>query len=140
MDLQHPENKMSKSIDSPGGTIGMNDTAKEIEKKIKRAVTDNDGEVRYDPAEKPGVSNLLEILASATDGDAAELAGAYSQYGPLKSDTAAAVIALLEPIQTRLAEYDDDAVIDILHAGAEKARAMAGPVMDRARVAAGLLP
>ncbi len=140
MDLQHPENKMSKSIDSPGGTIGMNDTPKEIEKKIKRAVTDNDGEVRYDPTNKPGVSNLLEILAAATDGDAAELAATYTQYGPLKADAAAAVIALLEPIQSKLAEFDDDTVIDVLHAGADKARAIAGPVMDRARVAAGLLP
>lgn len=139
MDLQHPENKMSKSIDSPGGTIGMNDTPKEIEKKIKRAVTDNDGEVRYDPVNKPGVSNLLDMLAAATDGNPERLAGEYAQYGPLKADAAAAVIALLEPIQTRLAEFDDDTVVEILHGGADKARAIAGPVMDRARRAAGLL-
>lgn len=139
MDLQRPENKMSKSIDSPGGTIGMNDTAKEIEKKIKRAVTDSEGEVRYDPLNKPGVSNLLDMLAAATDGDPEKLATDYSQYGPLKADTAAAVIALLEPIQARLAEFDDDTVISILHGGADKARAIAGPVMGRARTAAGLL-
>ena len=139
MDLQHPENKMSKSIDSPGGTIGMLDTPKEIEKKIKRAVTDNDGEVRYDPIAKPGVSNLLDMLAAATDGDPEDLAGNYTQYGPLKADTAAAIIALIEPIQARLAEFDDDAVAKILHQGADKARAIAGPVMERARVAAGLL-
>lgn len=139
MDFQHPENKMSKSIDSPGGTIGMNDTAKEIEKKIKRAVTDNDGEVRYDPGAKPGVSNLLDVLAAATDGDPEVLAEQYTQYGPLKADTAAAVIALLEPIQTRLAEYDDATVTEILYGGADKARVIAGPVMDRARKAAGLL-
>lgn len=139
MDLQHPENKMSKSIDSPGGTIGMLDTPKEIEKKIKRAVTDNDAEVRFDRAAKPGVSNLLEILAAATDGDPEELASQYTQYGQLKVDTAAAVLAMIEPIQERLASYDDDTVIDILHAGADKARAIAQPVMERARSAAGLL-
>ena len=139
MDFQHPENKMSKSIDSPGGTINMSDTPKEIEKKIKRAVTDNDGEVRYDRAEKPGVSNLLEVLAAATDGDPATLAANYTQYGPLKADTAAAVIAMLEPIQARLAEYDDDAIIEVLKGGAEKAAAIAVPVMERARSAAGLL-
>jgi tryptophanyl-tRNA synthetase len=130
---------MSKSIDSPQGTIGMLDTAKEIEKKIKRAVTDNDGEVRFDRAAKPGVSNLLEILAAATEGDPAELATRYTQYGPLKADTAAAVIALLEPIQKRLAEITDDDVIAVLRGGAEKATEIAGPVMARARRAIGLL-
>lgn len=139
MDFQHPENKMSKSVDSPGGTINMTDTPKEIEKKIKRAVTDNDGEVRYDRAEKPGVSNLLEVLAAATDGDPEALADQYTQYGPLKADTAAAVIAMLEPIQARLAEHDDDSVIEVLRSGADKARAMAVPVMERARKASGLL-
>lgn len=139
MDFQHPENKMSKSIDSPAGTINMSDTPKEIEKKIKRAVTDNDGDVRYDRAEKPGVSNLLEVLAAATDGDPESLAEQYSQYGPLKADTAAAVIAMLEPIQARLAEHDDESVIAVLRSGADKARAIAVPVMERARKASGLL-
>lgn len=139
MDFQHPENKMSKSIDSPGGTIGMQDTPKEIEKKIKRAVTDNDGEVRYDRAEKPGVSNLLEVLGAATNVDPETLASQYTQYGPLKADTAAAVIAMLEPIQTRLAEYDDETVIEVLRGGADKARSIAVPVMERARAASGLL-
>ncbi len=62
MDLQEPTRKMSKSIDSPQGTVLMLDDPATIEKKFKRAVTDNDGEVRYDPAAKPGVSNLLSIL------------------------------------------------------------------------------
>ena len=84
-------------------------------------------------------AHLLEVLAAATDGDPDALAGNYEQYGPLKADTAAAVIAMLEPIQQRLADYDDDDVIKILGAGADKARAVAAPVMDRARIAAGLL-
>ncbi len=139
MDLQHPENKMSKSVDSPQGTVGLLDPPKVIEKKFKRAVTDNDGEVRYDPATKPGVSNLLDILAAATGGDPRVLAGSYTQYGPLKADTAAALIELLEPIQQRVAELDDEAARAALALGAEKARSIAVPVMTRAKKAAGLL-
>ena len=108
MDLQEPTRKMSKSIDSPQGTVLMADDPATIEKKFKRAVTDNDGEVRYDPAAKPGVSNLLSILAAATDGDPEALADRYEQYGPLKADTAAAVIELLRPIQARHAELVAD--------------------------------
>ncbi len=140
MDLQHPENKMSKSIDSPQGTIGMLDEPKAIEKKFKRAVTDNDGEVRYDREAKPGVSNLLDILAGCTGEEPAELAKNYSQYGPLKADTAAAVLSVIEPIQQRLAEIDDADAAEILHRGADKAREVAVPVMERARNAIGLLP
>ncbi len=139
MDLQRPDNKMSKSIDSPMGTVGLMDTPNEIEKKFKRAVTDNDGEVRYDPVAKPGVSNLLEILAAATDGDPRALAEGYTQYGPLKADVAAAVIELLAPIQQRVATLDDATVQAVLAAGAAKAAALAVPVMARARTAAGLL-
>ena len=69
MDLQQPTSKMSKSLDSPKGTVGLLDEPKQIEKKIKSAVTDNDGTVRFDVAEKPGVSNLLSILGAATDRD-----------------------------------------------------------------------
>ncbi len=139
MDLQHPENKMSKSVDSPQGTVGLLDPPKTIEKKFKRAVTDNDGEVRYDPEAKPGVSNLLDILAATTGGDPHALAEGYTQYGPLKADTAAALIELLEPIQQRVAELDDESVRSALAAGAEKARDLAVPVMARAKRAAGLL-
>ncbi len=139
MDLQRPENKMSKSVDSPQGTIGMLDTPKEIEKKLKRAVTDNDGEVRYDREAKPGVSNLLDILAASTGGDPIALAENYTQYGPLKGDAAAAVIAMFEPIQARYEELSDDDIIDTLRAGADKASAIAKPVMNRVREAVGLL-
>ncbi|MGH9298531.1 MAG: tryptophan--tRNA ligase, partial [Acidimicrobiales bacterium] len=66
MDLQHPENKMSKSVDSPLGTLNVLDTAEEISHKVRKAVTDTDGEVRYDPVVKPGLSNLIELLAAST--------------------------------------------------------------------------
>ena len=140
MDLQEPTRKMSKSIDSPQGTVLMADDPATIERKFKRAVTDNDGEVRYDPAGKPGVSNLLSILAAATDGDPVALAGQYEQYGPLKADTAAAVIELLRPIQVRHAELtaDPTALAELLAKGADRARAVAEVTLARAQAAVGL--
>ena len=74
MDLQHPDRKMSKSADSPQGTILVLEDLKSVDKKIKRAVTDTDNDVRYDPETKPGVSNLLTILGVATERDPADLA------------------------------------------------------------------
>ncbi len=132
-DLQNPEKKMSKSAESPQGVILLSDTPAQIEKKMKRAVTDNDGEVRFDPENKPGVSNLLTILATCTDADPAVLAEQYTQYGPLKTDTAAALIAVLEPIWERRAQLDDQTTAEILRVGADKARAVAEPVMERVR-------
>ena len=66
MDLQHPERKMSKSVESPLGTIGLLDSDEEITRKVRQAVTDTDGEMRYDRAAKPGLANLLDLLAAAT--------------------------------------------------------------------------
>ena len=142
MDLQEPTRKMSKSIESPQGTVLMLDDPAVIEKKFKRAVTDNDGEVRYDPEAKPGVSNLLGILAAATDGDPEALAAQYQQYGPLKADAAAAVIERLRPIQSRYQELvaDGAALAETVAKGADKARATAQVTLARAREAVGLLP
>ena len=138
MDLQRPENKMSKSADSPQGTVLLVDPPEVIEKKLKRAVTDNDGEVRFDPANKPGVSNLLTILAVATDSDPDTVAKGYSQYGPLKADAAAALIEMLRPIQERRAELDQATTIELLHHGAERAQERAAVVMDRVLAAVDL--
>ena len=140
MDLQHPTRKMSKSAESPQGTVGVLEDLKTVEKKIKRAVTDTDNEVRYDPASKPGVSNLLSILGAATDRDPAALAGDYSQYGPLKTDTAEAVVELLRPVQARYAELaaDPGGTAAILAKGAEKARSVAAPRLAAAKAALGL--
>jgi tryptophanyl-tRNA synthetase len=141
MDLQDPTAKMSKSADSPQGTVLLLDDAKTLEKKIKRAVTDTDGEVRYDPSNKPGLANLLTILAVATGDDPASLAEKYSQYGPLKTDTAAALIEFLRPVHERFAELqaNPDYVSKALATGAEKARAVASVTLDRAMTNAGLL-
>jgi tryptophanyl-tRNA synthetase len=142
MDLQEPSKKMSKSLESPQGTILVLDDPKAIQKKVKRAVTDADGEVRFDPEAKPGVSNLLSILGAATGRDPVALADEYDMYGPLKADTADAVVALLDPIQARYAELvqDRDAITAILHTGADKARAVASATMARVSDAVGLLP
>jgi tryptophanyl-tRNA synthetase len=142
MDLQEPTRKMSKSAFSPQGTVGVLDPPKDIERKFKRAVTDAETEVRYDAERKPGVSNLLSILAAATDGDPEVLAGKYSQYGPLKADAAAAVIELLRPVQERYTELVDDpgALASLLATGAERAAARATGTLARAQDALGLLP
>jgi tryptophanyl-tRNA synthetase len=139
MDLQRPENKMSKSADSPQGTVMLTNTEAEIAKKFKRAVTDNDAEVRFDPETKPGVSNLLAILASAKRTDPADEAANYSQYGPLKADTAEAVNELLRPIHKRYDELDDNTVVELLQTGQGKAQAKASEVMDRVRAAVQLI-
>jgi tryptophanyl-tRNA synthetase len=140
MDLQAPERKMSKSVDSPQGTVLVLDDPKTIERKFKRAVTDSESEVRYDPEAKPGVSNLLSILAAATDGDPVALADRYDRYGPLKADTAAAVIELLAPLQQRFAELaaDPAETTRILALGADKARKTASATMVRVRERLGL--
>ena len=142
MDLQEPTNKMSKSADSAAGTIYVLDDPAAITKKIKRAVTDTDNEVRYDVAAKPGVSNLLSILGAATGRTASEVAEGYEQYGPLKADCAEAVVELLRPIQERYRELeaDPDAMVEILAKGAGKAQAVSSVVLDRAKRNIGLLP
>ena len=141
MDLQRPTDKMSKSLDSPRGTIDLLDDPKTITKKIKSAVTDNDAEVRYDVEAKPGVSNLLSILAAAVGRAPADVAEDYTMYGPLKADTAEAVVELLRPIQARFAELEADPAetSGLLRIGADKAREIAAATLDRARSNIGLL-
>jgi tryptophanyl-tRNA synthetase len=140
MDLQAPERKMSKSVDSPQGTVLVLDDPKVIERKFKRAVTDSGTDVVYEPETRPGVSNLLSILAAVTGGDPAALAERYTQYGPLKADTAEAVIELLRPLQKHYAELaaDPGATAEILALGADKARQTASTTMVRVRDRLGL--
>ncbi len=142
MDLQHPTRKMSKSDDSPQGTILVLEDLDSVVKKIKRAVTDTETDVRFDPESKPGVSNLLSILSACTRVPPGELAESYTRYGDLKNAVADAVVEILRPIQQRYAELASDprGTAEILAAGAHKARSIAGPVLDRARRNIGLLP
>ncbi len=141
MDLQDPTSKMSKSADSPQGTVGIFEDPAAITKKFKRAVTDSENEVRFDIADKPGVSNLVSILAAATGSDPETLAETYQQYGPLKGDTADAVVALLEPVQARRAELlaDPAELSRIIAIGADKAQAVAAVTLARAKDAMGFL-
>ncbi|QXC63447.1 tryptophan--tRNA ligase [Aquihabitans sp. G128] len=142
MDLQDPTAKMSKSEDQAPGTILLLDEPKSIEKKIKRAVTDTESEVRFDVAAKPGVSNLLSILGAATGRTPEEAAAGYEQYGPLKADTAAAVVERLAPIQARYAELaaDPGETTRLLAVGAAKATELAAATVTRAKANIGLLP
>jgi len=142
MDLQDPTKKMSKSSESPQGTVLLLDEPAVIERKIKRAVTDSEPDVRYDPDAKPGLSNLIDLLAIATDRTPMEVAAAYTQYGPLKRDCAAAVVELVRPVQERYRELTEDpnTVTKALQRGAEKAHEVAAPTLKRARDATGLLP
>jgi tryptophanyl-tRNA synthetase len=142
MDLQNPTSKMSKSTDSDAGCIMMMDDPAEISRKFKRAVTDSDNEVHYDRATKPGVSNLLDILAACTGSTPQELAEKYTQYGALKTDTGDAVIALLTPIQTRYNELmtDRGELASLLRKGSGKAGLVAAATLDRAYAAIGFVP
>ncbi|MFC9429235.1 tryptophan--tRNA ligase [Streptomyces sp. NPDC056987] len=152
MDLQEPTSKMGKSHESTAGIIYLLDDADVVRKKIMRAVTDSGQEVEYDPETKPGVANLLEILAGCGDpggatggekpADPAALAETFTSYGELKRATADAVIELLRPVQERHAVLAADfgQVDVVLKEGAARARSIARPVVDAAYRAVGLLP
>ena len=141
-DLQEPSAKMSKSSSSDAGIVYLLDEPAAIMKKFKRAVTDSDGEVRFDRASKPGVSNLVEILAACTGRSPVDVAANYSQYGPLKNDAGEAVIEVLTPIQHRYRELMGDRaeLSRLLRVGADKARAVASRTLQRAYDNIGLLP
>jgi tryptophanyl-tRNA synthetase len=143
MDLQHPDKKMSKSEDSPQGTVLVLDDPQVITKKFKSAVTDSGSEVRHDRDEKPGVSNLIEIYGAVTGRSIAEVEREFegTQYGGFKSTVADAVVEYLRPVQQRYRELvaDPGAVDARLARGADDAEGIAEPVLARATAAAGLL-
>jgi len=142
MDLQNPTSKMSKSQSTDAGLVQLLDDPDTIAHRFKRAVTDSDNEVRFDPELKPGVSNLLQILAALSGDKPEDVAARYTQYGPLKSDTGEAVIEALRPIQKRTTELMSDRaeLAALLHKGAEKARAVASVTLQRGYDAVGLAP
>ena len=142
MDLQNPENKMSKSASGDAGIVYLLDEPQAIERKFKRAVTDSDNEVRYDRATKPGISNLLEILATATNRTPEAVAAAYSQYGALKADTGSAVVEMLRPIRERHQQLigDRGELARLIRVGDERAGVVAAATLARAHAAIGLLP
>jgi len=140
-DLATPTAKMSKSEpDAAPGVIRMLDSPEVLRRKVMRAVTDSGTEVRHAPADKPGVSNLLELLAACVGGDPATHAAAYRSYGELKRDVADAVVATLAPVQSRYAALvaDPGQVDEALRAGRDRAVKAATPRLQAAMVAVGL--
>jgi tryptophanyl-tRNA synthetase len=140
MDLQVPTRKMSKSISSPMGSIYLWDSPADIERKIKRAVTDTDNDVRLDWEKKPGVSNLLEIFASLSDEAPETVAARYTGYGDLKGDLSSLVSTSLAPIAARYRDLrsDEARLSSIVEMGAQKAALVSGPIYRRAALAMGL--
>jgi tryptophanyl-tRNA synthetase len=135
MDLQEPERKMSTTGGTPQGTLLILDEPETVRKKVRSAVTDSGTDVRYDPASKPGISNLLEIMSVATGESIPELEARYDSggYGPFKSDVAEALVTLLDPIRTRYEELRADAaeLERLLAHGAAKARETAAPTLEQ---------
>jgi tryptophanyl-tRNA synthetase len=128
-DLQEPTAKMSKSSSSPGGIIELLDDPSVNAKKIRSAVTDSGTEIRFDPDQKPGVSNLLTIYSALTDRAVGDLEQEYDGrgYGALKQDLADVVVEFVTPFRDRTLELmeDQQALMDILEAGRAHASAIA---------------
>ena len=133
MDLQEPTRKMSTTAGTPQGTLLLLDPPDVIRKKVKSAVTDSGSEVRRGD-DKPGVTNLIDILSVASGEPAEAIEASYDGggYGRFKGDVAEAVVAVLEPIQTRYNELRDDPgeLIRLLGVGAEKARETSAPTLE----------
>ena len=139
--LQDPLKKMSKSDENQKATIRILDTPKQIEKKIKSAVTDSEGIVAFDPENKPGVSNLLTIEAALTNTSIPELVEKYAGkgYGDFKASVAEAIINHFTPIQERYNELINSSELDdILDAGAKKANELANKTLAKMESGMGL--
>ncbi|MGZ4292098.1 MAG: tryptophan--tRNA ligase [Gaiellaceae bacterium] len=135
MDLQEPARKMSTTNGTPQGTVLVLDPPDVVRKKFKTAVTDSGREIRYLPEQKPGVSNLVEILSVATGRSIRDVEAAYDGkgYGDLKTDVGEAVVELFRPMQERYAELraDEGELKRLLRIGADKARETAEPTLEQ---------
>jgi tryptophanyl-tRNA synthetase len=132
-DLQEPMAKMSKSSPSQSGVIDLLEDPKVIAKRIRSAVTDTGREIRFDEAQKPGVSNLLRILSALSGRAVADLENDYEGrgYGDLKGDVGEAVVELFAPMQARYRELraDESELRRLLRVGADKARETSAPTL-----------
>jgi len=124
MSLRHPENKMSKSSDDINGTIYFNDEKDNILKKFKSSVTDSENIVRYDPKNKPGISNLIEIYAAVNDKEISDTEKEFenSQYGEFKIAVAETVIDYLDPIKKNFDDLNSDNLEDIVVSNLKSAK------------------
>ncbi|MFM1844830.1 MAG: tryptophan--tRNA ligase [Actinomycetota bacterium] len=143
-DLQQPTAKMSKSAEDPKGLINILDDDATITKKIKSAVTDTDGEIRFDRDKKPGVSNLLGIYSAITQESTKDLEAKFSGkgYGDLKGELAEVVVAALAPIRSRAQELlSDKGELDLLLAkGAATANELAEMTLQKVHERVGFIP
>jgi tryptophanyl-tRNA synthetase len=143
MDLQNVTSKMSKSIESPRGTVNLLDDPDDVRRKVMSAVTDSGTEVRAAP-DKPGVTNLLDLLSAVTGEEVVAIEERFAGrgYGDFKREVAEAVVDLLEPLQARYAELAGESgeVQELLRKGADRARDVAADTLARAKDAVGLLP
>jgi tryptophanyl-tRNA synthetase len=132
--LQEPERLMSTTRGAPQGVVRMIDEPDVVRKKFKTAVTDSETEVRHDPDEKAGVSNLIEIMAVATGTSVGDIESQFDGqgYGQFKEAVAEAVVELLVPIQERYRELraDEGELRRLLAVGAEKARQASAPTLE----------
>jgi len=124
MSLRHPKNKMSKSSDDINGTIYFNDEKDDILKKFKSSVTDSENIVRYDPKNKPGISNLIEIYAAVNDKEISDTEKEFenSQYGEFKIAVAETVIDYLDPIKKNFDDLTGDNLEDIVVSNLKSAK------------------
>jgi tryptophanyl-tRNA synthetase len=143
MDLQHPERKMSTTGGSEQGTVHVLDEPAAVAKKVRSAVTDSGTEVRRAP-DKPGVSNLIEILAAVRGASMEDVEAEFdgAGYGPFKQAVADAVVEYLAPVRERYQELrgDEPALERILAEGADKAREIAAGTLAEVRSAMGVGP
>ena len=135
MDLQEPDRKMSTTAGTAQGTVGLLDPPETIAKKFRSAVTDSGRDVVHDPDAKPGVSNLIDILASLTDEAPEAIESRYdgTGYGQFKTDVGEAVVEAIVPIQERYRELRSDPaeLQRLLARGAEKARKASEPTLEQ---------
>lgn len=142
MGLDDPTKKMSKSAESPANYIGLFEEPDVIVKKIKRAVTDSENEVRYDEENKQGVSNLLTIYSLLTEQTIQELEQKYQGmgYGALKGDLAEVVVEKLSAIQARYKEWEQSGEVDnVLRKGADQVRPIAEETLQKVKDLMGIV-
>ena len=141
MALQEPTKKMSKSDTNQKSTIRLLDDLKQIEKKIKSAVTDSEGIVKYDRENKPGISNLLDIHSALSGEPVSSIEARFEGkgYGDFKAEVAHVVVEAIRPIQERYNELLNSAELDeILDKGAEEANKAANKTLRKMKNAVGL--
>ena len=137
MSLQEPEKKMSKSDENPNAYIALMDTPDAVRAKIRRAVTDSDGEIRYDPENKPGVSNLLSIYGAIKGISPEEAQNDFANmgYGALKEGVTESVLSVLVPLQQKYNEIRSNKPFlnEIMQNGAQRAAYVANKVIAKVK-------